>query len=152
MGYPMEFQERVHLLSSHDLTPRHPAAELVRSDGSRQALSQALLTALDHVVAIAGSDQSVLLSPIEECVGFATAAGLTAMSEQQFRDLAAEGTLVVRPDVLGGTIALRDVVALDAQFRQWRQTWLADQFADDVAFLEEARAARLDNPDDVDHV
>lgn len=139
------------MLSSDDLAPTCPVAELVRSDGSRQPLSAALLTALDHVVAIAGSDQSVLVSPLEQRIGFRTAAGLTAMSEQQFRDLVAQGKLEFRPNAIGGTIALSDVVALDAQFRQWREGWLADQFED--VTLEQGQAGGIDSPDadDVDN-
>lgn len=153
MSFPMEYQAKVHLLSEPDLTPEDSAGELVRADGSRQPLSPALLLALEHVVMIAGSNQSVRISPVEQRIHLRTAAALTAMSEQQFRDLVHEGQLDFRPDALGGSVALADVVALDQQFREKRHAWLADQLADDVQMLDGQTVGDLDHekPDSNEH-
>ena len=40
----------IYLLTPGDLDREVPAAEVVRADGSRRAVSAALLTAIDHVL------------------------------------------------------------------------------------------------------
>lgn len=138
------FTKIIHILTPQDLTPEEPAGEIVRADGSRQPVSANLMAAIEHLLAATGVGQSAMVRPLDPKQWLVAAAGLTDMGEKRLRELVADGRLSTTPSEVGDIVELKDVVALNNEFRQMQDDILQEMFEDTFAYRDKESGEERD--------